>query len=128
MVAHSPTPPFHEPIGFLEVEKVELGKSTVPHHSILRTAYQQAPHTTRPSGQWIEAPASPQSTPHVAPVAQVTAQPPAHLMSHDVPASHDTVLAAPRLNLQFAVVLQVAVELAPAFRSHFEAPSQTMVL
>jgi hypothetical protein len=41
---------------------------------------------------------------------------------------HSIVLAAPKLNLQFASFSQVAVELAPAFSSHFEEPSQTIVL
>jgi hypothetical protein len=61
-------------------------------------------------------------------VAQVTAQPPSHLMSQVDPTSHETVLRAPRSSLQFALLLQIAVESSPAFSSHFEEPSHVIAL
>jgi len=77
---------------------------------------------------WFATDASPQPTAHVAPVGQVTVQPLVHLMSQFDPTSHETVLRAPSSSLQFALLLQVAVESAPAFSSHFEEPSQVMTL
>ena len=58
----------------------------------------------------------------------VTVHPSAQSMSHDEVSVHETVLPAPRLNLQFALPEQVAVELAPAFSWHFDDELQAMRL
>ena len=58
--------------------------------------------------------------------AHVTLQLPWHLMSQDEPASQVTVLLPPRSNLQDAALMQLAVELAPAFSSHFDEPSHVI--
>jgi hypothetical protein len=41
---------------------------------------------------------------------------------------HETVLAAPRFNLQFALFEQIADDRAPAFSSHLEVDTQLIVL
>ena len=73
------------------------------------TARQQRPQTRRPSGHVVAAPASvSQFSLHVACAPHVTAQSPRHFTSQFEVSLHETVLPAPRLNLQSAVLEHVA--------------------
>jgi hypothetical protein len=60
--------------------------------------------------------------------SQVTTQPSSHLMSHFELSAQRMVPSSPRLTLQFAESLHVALAPEPALRSHFEDPVHEMLL
>lgn len=83
----------------------------------------------RPSGHFVPG-VSPEPHPrlHLAVDVQVTTQSPLHLMSQVEMSLHATVLPAPRLSLQLALLEQIAEERSPALSSHLEDATQVIRL